>query len=132
MKDTTRQKQIGKNLQRLRKDAGFKSAKAFAESIGFNPGRYTSYEQGERAFTYEQAWEMADALHCTLDELGGRQFDARRYSDLRQERMNLAYESLADSEKGTIAGVVESYARDTARRIEKNGAEAPAGTSSPA
>lgn len=132
MKNNDRRKAIGKNLQRIRKDAGYKSAASFANVLGVKTGTYTSWEQGESIFSYEQAWEIADALHCTLDELGGRQFDARRYSDLRQERMNLAYESLADSEKGTIAGVVESYARDTARRIEKNGAEDPVGAPSTA
>lgn len=78
-------------------------------------------------FNYEQAWDIADALHCTLDELGGRKFDARSFADRRQERMNDAYSRLSDDAKDAIAGVVESYARDTARRIEKNSAEYAAG-----
>ena len=35
---------------------------------------YTEYEQGRRSFTYEQAWMMADALECSMDELGGREW----------------------------------------------------------
>ena len=123
MEPNERRKAIGKNLQRLRKEAGFRSAKSFAESVGLNPGTYTSYEQGERSFTYETAWDMADALHCTLDELGGRSFDARKFSDPRQEKMNRAYESLSDPEKETMSKVVQSYARDNSRRIEKDGTE---------
>ena len=65
-------KEIGKHLQALRKSAGYTSAKAFAISIGFNPNTYTQYEQGISGFNYEQAWLMADALHCSMDELGGR------------------------------------------------------------
>lgn len=37
-------------------------------------GTYTNYEQGKRPLTLEQAWEFADELHCTLDELAGREF----------------------------------------------------------
>lgn len=32
----------------------------------------TNYEQGVRPLSLEQAWEFADALDCTLDELAGR------------------------------------------------------------
>lgn len=59
-------------LQAMRKRAGYKSAKAFADHIGMPVGTYTDYEQGRRMFTLERAWEFADALDCTLDELAGR------------------------------------------------------------
>lgn len=62
------------NLQEVRKRAGFKSAAAFANHIGMNVGTYTNYEQGKRKLTLEQAWEFADELDCTLDELAGRDF----------------------------------------------------------
>lgn len=59
-------------LQAMRKRAGFKSAKAFAECIGMSVGTYTQYEQGQISLSLERAWEFADALDCTLDELAGR------------------------------------------------------------
>lgn len=62
------------SLQEMRRRAGFKSARAFAESIDMNPTTYTQYEQGIRNFTLEKAWEFADALECSLDELAGRQW----------------------------------------------------------
>lgn len=62
------------HLQAMRKRAGFKSARSFAESIGMPVATYTDYEQGRRSFTLERAWEFADVLGCTLDELAGRDF----------------------------------------------------------
>lgn len=76
------------NLQEMRRKAGFKSARAFAESIQMNPTTYTQYEQGIRNFTLEKAWEFADALNCSLDELAGRQWppeDASRTDPAREE-----------------------------------------------
>ena len=60
-------------LQEVRKKAGFKNARAFAEHIGMPVATYTDYEQGRRSFTLEKAWEFADALECSLDELAGRE-----------------------------------------------------------
>ena len=62
------------NLQNIRKNAGFRSARAFSEHIGMPVATYTDYEQGRRSFTLEKACEFADELHCTLDELAGREF----------------------------------------------------------
>ena len=65
---------IGDVLQDLRVKAGFKTANSFAEYVGINSATYTGYEQGKGMFTYERAWLMADALECSMDELGGRQW----------------------------------------------------------
>lgn len=65
-------------LQELRKRAGYKSARAFAETIGIPKDTYTGYEQGKSALTLERAWYFADVLgealgrHVSLDELAGR------------------------------------------------------------
>lgn len=105
-------KQIGKTLQARRKAAGFKSARAFAECLGIPPTRYAEYEQGRCAFTYEQAWEFADALDCTMDELGGREWpqapavpdmppDEQRlmgcYRDLDRERKDRLLKTAQDA-----------------------------------
>ena len=65
-------KQIGKNLQKLRKLKGYNSAKEFAEHAGISTNTYTGYEQGRIALTFERAWQIADLLNCSLDEVGGR------------------------------------------------------------
>ena len=60
------------NLQAMRKRAGFKSAREFAEHAGINVKTYTNHEQGDASMSLLQAWEYADLLDCTLDELAGR------------------------------------------------------------
>ena len=64
-------KRRGKALQRNRKGAGFRSAKAFADHLGLEAPTYTSYEQGVRSFSSDQACELASALNCSLDDLVG-------------------------------------------------------------
>ena len=66
--------ELGDRLRMLRKEAGFRSAKAFAEFAGFTTAGYTEYERGRRGLSYEKAWKIADALDISLDELGGRQW----------------------------------------------------------
>lgn len=112
-------KLIGKNLQNMRKLAGFKSARAFAEHMGIPVTKYTEYEQGRHSFTYEQAWEFADALGCTLDEIGGRKAPERLYADPRQAALNGHYESLNEDGKGDLVKFAKSYASDPERRIKK-------------
>ncbi|NGM17754.1 helix-turn-helix domain-containing protein [Eggerthellaceae bacterium zg-893] len=110
-------------LQRIRKERGFKSAKSFADYIGMNAHTYTDYEQGRRTFTLESAWEFADVLQCTLDELAGRDFDYERYADQRQAAMNDDYAALTDAGKDAAFGAVHGIrAAEKMRGLEeKNG-----------
>ena len=85
-------------IKELRKAAGFKSRKELAVALG---GSYTvrqlaSWETGERMLSLEQARDIADLLHCTLDELAGRDFSPAEYSDPRQGRLNHAWSALND------------------------------------
>lgn len=114
-------KEIGKSLQKARKAAGFKSAKAFADYLGMNVYTYTYYEQGRSAFTYEQAWQFADALNCTLDAIGGRIPPRQsQFSDQKQAHLNSCYENMNDKGKDTLLSVARSMERDTANRIVKD------------
>ena len=63
-------------LKRLRKEAGYRSRREFAAALGdgFTERRITSWENGERMISLEQACVLADFLNCTLDELAGRSF----------------------------------------------------------
>ncbi len=72
MNDAEFRKRMGRNLQALRKEAGFKSARAFAEYLGMNTSTYTDYEQGRRACSLDRACEFADALGCSLDALANQ------------------------------------------------------------
>lgn len=114
-------KAIGKHLQNMRKAAGYKSARAFAEKLGIEIGTYTAYEQGSNPFTYEQAWQFADALNCTLDELGGRTPPKQRiYSDPDQEALNGYYESMNEVGRGALVQTAKLMADGDSVRIEKD------------
>lgn len=110
-------------LQRIRKDRGFDSAEAFATHIGMKVGTYTDYEQGRRRFTLERAWEFADVLDCTLDELAGRDFRADAYADPRQQAMNSDYEHLTDAGKDAAAGAVRGIRTSEGARVQEAGLE---------
>ena len=110
----------------MRKKAGFKSAKAFADSIGMNPATYTDYEQGRRAFTLEKAWEFADVLECSLDELAGRRWPPEDLAsiDPRRRAMIESYDALTDDGKTLASEMVASVARDPLRRADTAGERA--------
>lgn len=110
-------------LQRIRKQRGFKSARAFADHIGMNPHTYTDYEQGRRTFTLESAWEFADALNCTLDELAGREFHAEVYADQRQAVLNDDYAHLSDAGKDAACGAVRGIRASEGARAQSAGLE---------
>lgn len=96
------------NLQAMRKRAGFKSARAFAEHMGISVDSYTAYEQGKVNMSLLQAWEFADALDCTLDELAGR------------KSPNVA-DALTADERAVVDGyraVDEKAKRDIRRMVE--------------
>lgn len=114
-------------LKRIRKSRGIKQAE-MARKLSSLMGKeiktrtYGSWERQEVTMDLEQAYYCAIALDCTIDEIAGRKV-LYTYIDMRKQRMNEAYDCLSDQEKETMSKVVQSYARDTARRIEKDGAE---------
>lgn len=109
-------------LQNIRKARGFKSARDFAEHIGMNGATYTDYEQGRRSFSLEKAWEFADALDCSLDDLAGRK-RPRKFGDPMQEALNASYENMNERGKDTLTAVARSMEKDTANRTFKDGEE---------
>lgn len=109
-------------LQFIRRRAGFRSAKAFAEHIGMSVGTYTQYEQGQRSLSLEKAWEFADALDCSLDDLAGRK-RPRKFGDPMQEALNASYENMNERGKETLTAVARSMEKDTANRTFKDGEE---------
>lgn len=65
-----------RTLQRLRREAGFRSAKEFAERIGIPTSTYARYERAgdgaECGIPLPSAWQIADALGCSIDLVVGR------------------------------------------------------------
>ena len=74
---------VGKRtLQRLRREAGYRSAKDFAEQVGIPGSTYARYERAvegpECGIPLSSAWQIADSLGCTIDLIVGREdIDAR-------------------------------------------------------
>lgn len=112
------------NLQEMRKRAGYKSARAFAEKIGMSLNTYNNYEQGATKLTLEKAWEFADVLECSLDELAGRRWPPEDLAsiDPRRRAMIESYDALTDDGKTLASEMVASVARDPLRRADAPGA----------
>lgn len=115
------------NLQEMRKRAGFKSARAFAEHIGISVNTYTNYEQGKASLTLEKAWEFADVLQCSLDDLAGRDFHRDNpYEDPMQQELNDNYVNCTEERKSRLVVESRDYARlskNDAERIERGSGE---------
>lgn len=114
------------NLQEMRKRAGYKSARAFAEKIGMSLNTYNNYEQGATKLTLEKAWEFADVLECSLDELAGRRWPPEDLAsiDPRRRAMIESYDALTDDGKTLASEMVASVARDPLRRADTAGERA--------
>lgn len=113
-------------LQALRKKAGFKSAKAFAGKIGMNAYTYTNYEQGKANFTLAQAWEFADLLDCSLDELAGRQWPPEGASSPEPGEVSLvsAYRELSEKGREVAINVVAGMRSTYPQEPDTNGVDA--------
>ncbi len=63
-------------LQRLRREAGYATAKDFAAEVGVPASTYSRYERAPEGpdcgIPLPSAWAMADALGCSIDVLVGR------------------------------------------------------------
>ena len=59
-------------LQRLRRDAGYRTAADFADKIGIPSSTYCRYERGG-AIPTANAVLIADALHVSVDAVLGRE-----------------------------------------------------------
>lgn len=109
------------NLQAMRKRAGFSSAREFAEHMGINVKTYTNYEQGVSSMTLERAWEFADVLNCSLDELAGREYhaDGTRPSDPLSAEMFDLFPQLTTDRKRRLVETARDGAemsKETAER----------------
>lgn len=74
---------MAKSLQQLRKDAGFKTAREFADTCGFTASKLARYEKDPGNVPVKSAWRMADVLGCSIDDVVGR--DSQFTADLRGE-----------------------------------------------
>lgn len=81
-----------RTLQRLRREAGYHSAKEFAEALGIPSSTYARYESaGDGAdcgIPLPAAWQIADKLGCSIDLVVGHEdIDASRCTTM-QDRID--------------------------------------------
>ena len=66
-----------RTLQRLRREAGYRSAKEFAEALGIPGSTYARYERAgdgaDCSIPLPAAWQIADKLGCSIDLVIGRE-----------------------------------------------------------
>ena len=89
---------MASTLLELRRQAGYKTAKEFAEHIGVPVPTYTRYEANPEKIPLKAAWSLADELGCSIDAVVDREHveDA----EALKGDIQLAYEALsADSRR---------------------------------
>lgn len=107
-------------LMRLRKEAGYKSRSAIAKELGISERKYKSWETEEVRLTLDDACDIADLLHCTLDELAGREFSPAEYSDPMQAELNACYERMNDAGRTTLVSSARMMSASVEARIVKD------------
>ena len=80
------------NLQDLRREAGYRSAKDFAAAMGIALSTYNRYESQPEAIPLKQAWALADFLGCSIDEVVGRE---RTDADATRGEVQRFYDGLS-------------------------------------
>lgn len=114
---------VGKRtLQCLRREAGYRSAKDFAEQLGIPCSTYARYERAvegpECGIPLPAAWQIAEALGCSIDLVVGREdIDAREAAAL-DERVS----ALSPASRATLTGFLgylESLEATRFRQLKK-------------
>lgn len=121
MNECPDKKELGKRLRMLRKKAGFRSAKAFAEFAGFTTTGYAEFEQGRSRLTYEKAWKIADALGISLDELGGRQWppEGAASTDPMREELVRCYDASTAENRHSLVVAARNAALASGEAAER-------------
>ena len=95
---------MAKNLKDLRKEAGFKSGREFADELGINQATYRRYEQQPDGIPLKQAWAIADRLGCSIDMVVGR--EPVSVEDMRGSVQKF-YDGLSDSMRERVNEYLE-------------------------
>lgn len=106
-------------LKKLRKYAGFKTQSEFAAQLGVPSRRYESWERQEAMMSLEQAYNVTEALGCTLDELVGRK-PIRSYANPKQAILNGYFESMNSAGQDALVESARLMSGSPDTRIEKD------------
>ncbi len=84
-------------LAEIRKEAGYRSARAFAEELGVPTATYSRYELTPDKIPMQAAWRIADFLGCPIDTVVGR---AAPLADNQRGEVQRWYDNLSsDSQR---------------------------------
>lgn len=101
------------SLQDLRKAAGYRTAKEFAEALGVSTTTYSRYEAAPERIPLASAWTIADVLGCSIDDVVGREAGGAGGA------WQVFYEGLSDDGRelmDDLRGMVEAREERRARR----------------
>jgi transcriptional regulator with XRE-family HTH domain len=68
---------MASRLLEIRKAAGFATAREFAEAAGLAESTYTRYESNPEKIPLKVAWALADRFRVSIDEVVGRDVEAK-------------------------------------------------------
>lgn len=75
---------MAKTIQELRRERGYRSAREFADALGISPSSMSRYDNQPESIPTKVAWEMADLLGCSIDEVVGRKPVTSGRSELQE------------------------------------------------
>lgn len=86
---------MAKTIQELRRERGYRSAREFADALGISPSSMSRYDNQPESIPTKVAWEMADLLGCSIDEVVGRERVTSGKSEIQEFYDGLSPESRA-------------------------------------
>ena len=108
---------MAKRLQELRREAGFSTAKEFAESMGIPPTTYTRYESQPGKIPLRTAWSLADHFGVSIDEVVGRASSRRENGRGEEQR---AFDELLPRSQEEVRDFMGFLAERDAREGERS------------
>ena len=98
-------------LRELRKDRHLTQLE-LGKLVGVSLRVVSAWERRETEITLDDAARVADILHCTLDELAGRDFPAASSLAPDEQRLVDTYRSAPGTQRPSILAVSETLAGD--------------------
>ena len=89
-----------------------------ADLVGASKRQIGYWEKGNIGLA--DAAKIADVFEWSLDELAGRQWQSRSYTDPRQTALNGHFETFNETGKTELATIAERMSFDPQIRIEKD------------
>lgn len=111
---------MGRNLQDLRREAGYRNSKDFAAAIGVPASTYSRYEGQPDAIPIRQAWAIADFLGCPIDAVVGREQGGWARGEVQR-----FYDGISDEGRRLMDDFMAYVAhreRELARRVRRRDA----------